>query len=80
MINKGMLGDSDFKEKFGGVYLEELGRAKFFRAYAERTKTEIIHPVFNYKVTYRRIFELQGRFLAKVITGEIGEYIPFVVR
>jgi len=80
MLNKGMVSDDDFKEKYGGVYLEERGRERFFRAYAERTQTEIVHPLFDYKATYRRIFEIQARLLAKVITGEINEYVPFVVR
>jgi CRISPR-associated protein Cas1 len=80
ILNKGMVEDGDFKEKFGGVYLEEEGRDTFFKAYAGRVKTEIVHPVFEYRVSYRRIFEIQARFLAKVLTGEIDEYAPFVVR
>jgi CRISPR-associated protein Cas1 len=80
MLNKGMIVDKDFKEKFGGVYLEENGREAFFKAYAARVQTEIVHPVFEYRVTYRRIFEVQARFLAKVLTGEIDGYVPFVVR
>jgi CRISPR-associated protein Cas1 len=80
MLNKGMIVDKDFKEKFGGVYLEENGREAFFKAYAARVQTEIVHPVFEYRVIYRRIFEVQARFLAKVLTGEIDEYLPFVVR
>ena len=27
-----------------------------------------------------RIFEIQSRFLAKVLTGEIDEYVPFIMR
>jgi CRISPR-associated protein Cas1 len=80
MLNKGMIVDKDFKEKFGGVYLEENGREAFFKAYAARVQTEIVHPVFEYRVIYRRHFEVQARFLAKVLTGEIDGYVPFVVR
>ncbi|MBI2486621.1 MAG: CRISPR-associated endonuclease Cas1 [Deltaproteobacteria bacterium] len=80
LLNKGMIADKDFKEKFGGVYLEENGRETFFKAYAGRVQTEIVHPVFEYRVNYRRVFEIQARFLGKVLTGEIDEYTPFVVR
>ncbi len=80
MINKGMIEYGDFREKFGGVYLEEDGREAFFKTYAGRVQTEIVHPVFEYRVNYRRIFEIQARFLAKVLTGEIDEYAPFIVR
>jgi CRISPR-associated protein Cas1 len=41
---------------------------------------EMIHPLFDYKVTYRRCLELQTRLLAKVLTGEIDEYPPFLSR
>jgi len=80
MLNKGMLSEENFKEKFSGIYLEDNGREAFFKAYAFRVQTEIVHPVFDYRVIYRRIFEIQARFLAKVINGEIDEYVPFVVR
>ena len=32
----------------------------------------LTHPVFDYKVSYRRALELQLRMIAKVITGEIA--------
>ncbi len=40
----------------------------------------ITHPVFEYKVPYRRCIELQARLLGKYLTGEVSEYTPFVVR
>ena len=40
----------------------------------------ISHPVFDYKVSYRRALELQARMLAKVLTGEIPEYVPLTTR
>jgi CRISPR-associated protein Cas1 len=41
---------------------------------------EIAHPVFGYKVSYRRVLEVQARLLARVIYGEIKEYPAFVTR
>ncbi len=32
----------------------------------------ITHPLFDYKVSYRRALELQARLLAKTLTGEIA--------
>jgi CRISPR-associated protein Cas1 len=40
----------------------------------------ITHPLFDYKVSYRRAIELQFRILARVLTGEIPEYVPFLTR
>ena len=46
----------------------------------ERLRTEITHPIFGYRVTYRRCLELQARLLGKALSGEIADYPPFVVR
>jgi CRISPR-associated protein Cas1 len=43
-------------------------------------ETEIIHPIFGYKVSYRRVLEVQARLLARAISGEIQEYPPFCTR
>ena len=40
----------------------------------------LTHPVFDYKVSYRRALELQARLLAKSLTGEIPEYVPLTTR
>ena len=40
----------------------------------------ITHPLFDYKVSYRRALELQARLLAKTLTAEIAEYIPLMTR
>jgi len=48
--------------------------------FEERMQEPISHPHFEYKATYRRCIELQARLLAKYLTGEVGEYLPFVVR
>lgn len=40
----------------------------------------ITHPLFDYKVSYRRVLELQFRLLARYLTGEIPEYPPFITR
>lgn len=80
-INKGIFTSSDFEQKlFGGVYLNESGREKFFRLYGQRALTEVEHPLFGYKATYRRIFEVQARLLSRALQGELDEYVPFTVR
>ena len=46
----------------------------------ERLNEEVIHPLFGYRVTYRRCLELQARLLAKALTGEIDEYPPLLIK
>jgi len=38
------------------------------------------HPLFGYKISYRRILEVQARLLARAVTGEIAEYPNFCTR
>lgn len=49
-------------------------------AYERRLEVEVRHPVFGYRVTYRRLLELQARLLAAHVLGEIPDYIPFGTR
>lgn len=79
-INNGMVNIDDFEMNFERCQMSEKGRKAFFQAYRNRINEEITHPIFGYKVSYRRIIELQARFIAKVLTGEFENYHPFVVR
>ena len=42
--------------------------------------TLVTHPLFDYRVSYRRLLEIQARLLAKMLQGEIGSYPVFVTR
>ena len=80
-LNKRIIGPEDFTVELGNVCrLSEAARKKFLVQYEERKNTEIQHPIFDYKVTYQRCFELQARLLAKYLQGEIAEYPPFMTR
>lgn len=80
LVNKGMVTGEDFDVDPGGCYLARRGRAIFVAAYQARMQQEITHPIFNYRVSYRRIIELQARLLAKYVSGELDRYYPFLVR
>lgn len=81
LINKRMIKADDFEVAMGNTYrLSKSGLAKFVQAYEKKKKTIIKHPVFGYKASYQRCFELQGRILAKFLLGEIHSYMPFVIK
>ena len=80
MLNKRMLTLADFVVELGAYRLKEEKRKVFFTQFEERLNEEVIHPLFGYKVTYRRCLELQARLLAKALTGEIDEYPPMLVK
>lgn len=79
-INTGMVTSGDFVRVGESVALTAGGRKAFFRAYELRMDTLVTHPLFNYRVSYRRMLEIQSRLLARVIEGEIGEYPVFLTR
>jgi CRISPR-associated protein Cas1 len=80
LLNNRMLTEDDFQETFGAWRLSDDGRRTFLAKFEERLNTEIKHPVFGYKVTYRRCLELEVRLVSKRLAGEIGTFEPFMVR
>jgi CRISPR-associated protein Cas1 len=79
-INNRVVTDKDFVKAGQAVNLTAPGRKRFFQTYEQRMSSLITHPLFDYKVSYRRALELQARLLAKTLTGEIPEYIPLMTR
>jgi CRISPR-associated protein Cas1 len=80
LINNRILTGNDFVEEMGAFRLKDRPRRTFLEKFEERLNTEIVHPIFKYKATYRRCIELQARLLGKALTGEIASYPPFKVR
>jgi CRISPR-associated protein Cas1 len=79
LLNNRMLTPKDFVVELGAYRLTDQRRKVFFTKFEERLNEELSHPIFGYKVTYRRCIELQGRLLAKYLTGELEVYPPFLV-
>lgn len=79
-INTGVVRPDDFGGRGGAVFLTDAGRARFLRAYERRMDELVTHPVFGYRVSYRRVLEVQVRLLARFLGGEIPEYPGFQTR
>jgi len=79
-INNRIVTENDFVRAGNAVNLSPAGRKRFFQAYEQRMSSLLTHPVFDYKVSYRRALELQARLLGKTLTGEIAAYIPLLTR
>ncbi len=80
MINNGEVDASDFVVRAGGVALTADGRKSVLSAYERRIDQEVTHPRFGYRVTYRRVFEVQARLLGAHVLGEVSEYAAFTTR
>jgi CRISPR-associated protein Cas1 len=79
-INNRMVSPKDFVKAGDAVSLTAGGRRGFFRAYELRMDTLVTHPLFNYRVSYRRLLEIQTRLLAKLIDHDIADYPVFVTK
>jgi CRISPR-associated protein Cas1 len=79
-INTRMVTPRDLVRAGDAVSLSAGGRRGFFRAYELRMDTLVSHPLFNYRVSYRRLLEIQARLLGKLIDQEIADYPVFVTK
>jgi CRISP-associated protein Cas1 len=79
-INNGEVRPSDFISAAGSVALADDGRKRFIGTFERRLAQEVTHPLFGYKLSYRRLLELQGRLLARHLLGELAEYPNFTTR
>lgn len=71
---------ADFHQELQGVTLKPGARRQFLSALDQRREEEITHPLFGYKVSYRRAVELQARVLARVLEGEAERYVALTTR
>lgn len=80
LFNNRMLDQNSFVQAGRAVGLQPAARKIVFKVYEKRLADAITHPIFGYKVSYRRAIELQARLLGKVLTDEIEQYLPFLTR
>ena len=79
-INNGEVRPTDFVRTPIGVNLPDSGRKRFIRVFERRLSQEVTHPLFGYRVEYRRLLEMQARLLGRFLMGEIPAYPNFVTR
>lgn len=80
VINNGEVRPTDFICAAGSVALNDGGRKRFIAAFERRLSQEVTHPLFGYKVDYRRLFEIQARLFGRYLLGELPEYPNFTTR
>jgi CRISPR-associated protein Cas1 len=80
LVNNGEVSPSSFVRRAGAVALTDAGRRAVLAAFERRLESEVTHPLFGYRVSYRRILEVQTRLLARTLLGELAEYPNFCTR
>jgi len=72
-INNGEVRPGDFVHAARACALGPSGRKKVIAAFERRLGQEITHPLFGYRLSYRRLLEVQARLLGRHLMGEIAE-------
>lgn len=70
-FNRGELCEGHFLNTSSGCNLTEHGRKGFFSAYGRRMDTEVKHPVFEYRLSYRRMLMLHARLISAWLLDEV---------
>ena len=63
-----------FTDVLGGWRLRDGGRRALVAAYERRANQEFKHPVFGYRVSWRRAMEVQARMILGVLDGSQAAY------
>lgn len=79
-FNNGEISLRSFRTTASGTMFTDDGKRAFIGAYERRLEEELRHPVFGYKVSYRRALEVQARILASVFVGDMDAYVSVVTR
>ena len=71
-FNRGELTEGHFLQTAAGCSLTDAGRGAFFGAWGRRMDTEVTHPVFEYRLSYRRMMMLHARMISAWLVGDIA--------
>lgn len=80
LVNRGCISEDDFVFSSQGCALKKSGHQAFWGAYARRMSEELTHPMFHYRMTYRRLIEVQIRQLWRIFRGDQTCYHPIITR
>jgi CRISP-associated protein Cas1 len=79
-INNSEVKADGFLAMGGAVSMKPHTKRAFIQTYERRLDQEVTHPLFGYRVSMRRLLEVQARLLARYLDGEIAEYPHYLVR
>ncbi len=80
LLNHAEIQAKDFVCRAGAAALTPTGRKAVLGAFERRMETLVTHPLFGYRVSYRRVLAIQARLLARAVLGELDHYPSFCTR
>ncbi len=79
-LNTRVIQADDFIRAAGAVALTAPARKRLIMAFERRMDQLVTHPVFDYRISYRRVLEVQARLLSRMLLGELPRYPEFRIR
>lgn len=79
-LNTKEVGWKDFRLRGTECSLTQDGRRSLIRAFERRLDSEVRHPLLGYRVSYRRVIDVQVRLAAAMLVGEVDEYVAMGTR
>ena len=80
LINRNEISPDDFVQASTGCALLHSGHRAFWNAYVRRMNEEVSHPEFHYRLSYRRMLEIQAAQLWRIFRGDGNRYFPMTTR
>ena len=79
-INNGEVKPDGFYWNGPACAMKSGARKALIAAYERRLAQETTHPLFGYRVSMRRLIDVQMRLLARHLDGEIKDYPHYTPR
>ncbi|MEM7117797.1 MAG: CRISPR-associated endonuclease Cas1 [Chloroflexota bacterium] len=82
LINRRIIKADQFEygSSESGMLLKPSGLKTFLRSYSDKLESEIIYANINRRISYRKIFEVEARQVARAIVDGPNAYTPFRTR
>jgi CRISPR-associated protein Cas1 len=80
LLATGGIAREDFHLSSLGVTMSDAGKKALVTAYERRADELTTHPRFGYRMSYRRLLELEARVLGKYLLREVEHFTPLWTR
>ena len=80
VVNNGEVKPSGFDYTLGSARMKDTTRRALIAAYERRMETELTHPIFGYRASWRRTVEIQARMILGYLDGSQSEYKGIRIR
>lgn len=80
VVNNGEVRPNHFVYNGPACSMKPPGRKALIAAFERRLEQVTTHPLFGYRVSMKRLIEVQARLLARHFQGEIVEYPHYLPR